>query len=112
MLADPSGVDFCAKNSQFLKADPMIVAAPYFDATAPGQYAAAEPPFLLENGLTVQPGSPAQCRGVDPTRLPGVLAQVAADMKNPANAYFSYADLNGNPRPGSVGCWDLGAYQH
>ena len=73
----------------------MIVAAPYFDATAPGQYAAAEPPFLLENGLTIQPFSPAQCRGVDPTTLPGVPAQVAADMKNPANAYFIYADQIG-----------------
>ena len=110
-FADPSGADFCAKGPQFIKADPMTVAAPYFDPSASGQYAAAEPPFLLRNGLTLRPGSPARCRGVDPTTLPGVPAQIAADMKNPSNVYFIYRDFNGNARPCMGSCWDLGAYQ-
>ena len=76
----------------------MTIAAPYFDPSTPGQYAAAEPPFLLRNGLTLQPGGPARCRGVDPATLPGVPAQVAADMKNPSNVYFIYRDFNGAPQ--------------
>ena len=111
-FADPSGADFCAKSPQFIKADPTTVAPPYFDPSASGQYATAEPPFLLRNGLALQPGSPARCRGVDPTTLPGVPAQIAADMKNPSNVYFIYRDLNGNARPCMGSCWDLGAYQH
>ena len=111
-FADPSGADFCAKSPQFIKADPTTVAPPYFDPSASGQYATAEPPFLLRNGLALQPGSPARCRGVDPTTLPGVPAQIAADMKNPSNVYFIYRNLNGNARPCMGSCWDLGAYQH
>ena len=110
--ADSSGTDFCANNSQFVIGDPKFVASPYFDPTATGQYALAAPPFLLDNGLTPQLGSPAYCQGVDPSTLPGVPAQVAADMKNPNNVYTIYRDFNGNARPGTGGCWDLGAYQH
>jgi hypothetical protein len=110
--AYPSGTDFCAPNPQFIKADPTFAAAPYFDPTATGQYSPAAPPFLLANGLTLQSWSPAYCQGVDPTTLPGVPAQVAADMKNPNNLYYIYTDLTGNPRPATGGCWDLGAYQH
>jgi len=109
---DPDGSDFCANNPQFIKADPKFAAAPYFDPAAAGQYGPAAPPFLLANGLTPQPVSPAYCQGVDPTTLPGVPAQVAADMQNPSNAYYIYKDFNGNTRPGVGGCWDLGAYQH
>lgn len=110
--ADPSGADFCAPNPQFIKADPTFSAAPYFDPTATGQYSTAAPPFLLANGLTLQSWIPAYCQGVDPTTLPGVPAQVAADMKNPNNVYYIYTDLAGNPRPATGCCWDLGAYQH
>src|SRR5437867_2445404 len=109
---DPDGSDFCANNPQFIKADPRFAAAPYFDSTAAGQYAPAAPPFLLANGLTLQPVSPVYCQGVDPTTLPGVPAQIAADMQNPSNAYYIYKDFNGSARPGAGGCWDLGAYQH
>jgi len=109
---DPDGSDFCADNPQFIKADPRFAAAPYFDPTAAGQYAPAAPPFLLANGLTPQSVSPVYCQGVDPTTLPGVPAQVAADMQNAGNAYYIYKDFNGKARPGAGGCWDLGAYQH
>jgi hypothetical protein len=110
--ADSSGTDFCANNSQFIISDPKFGAPPYFDPAATGQYALAAPPFLLDNGLTLQSGSPAYCQGVDPVTLPSLPAQVAADMKNPNNIYYIYRDFNGNARPGTGGCWDLGAYQH
>jgi hypothetical protein len=110
----PGGTDFCSGNPQFINADPRFVAPPYFDGTATGQYATAEPPFLLGDSLTLQSTSPASCAGVDPSKVSGVPTQVAADMTNPSNVYNIYKDINGNPRPGScaVGKFDLGAYQH
>lgn len=92
--------------SQLIQADPLFVNAPNFSPTATGQYATALVPFLLGNGLTLLPLSPAIGKGIDPSALSGLPPEVVTDLKK-----YIYTDINGKTRPQGGGS-DLGAYQH
>ena len=89
--------------SQFLQADPLFLNPPSLSA---GGYANALLPSLLNTALTLLPTSPAYNRGIDPSTLSGLPANIVSDLKK-----YIYSDINGKARPqgGSV---DLGAYQH
>jgi Right handed beta helix region len=91
--------------TEILYADPLFVRPPYFDVTARAQYAKALSPALLGDGLTLQPGSPALHKGIDPASLPGLREAIVADLKK-----YVYADINGRPRSHGDSP-DLGAYQ-
>jgi hypothetical protein len=95
-----------ADPSQFIQADPLFLNPPIFDPLALGQYATALAPALLGDGLTLLPLSPAYNRGIDPSTLPGVPANIVTDLKK-----YIYTDINGKARPQGGGS-DLGAYQH
>ena len=92
--------------SQFIQADPLFLNPPVYSPTALGQYATALAPSLLGTGLTLLPLSPAYNRGIDPSALPGVPANIVTDLKK-----YIYTDINGKARPQGGGS-DLGAYQH
>jgi len=92
--------------SQLIQADPLFLSPPLFDPLALGQYATALAPSLLGTGLTLLPLSPAYNRGIDPSTLPGVPANIVTDLKK-----YIYTDINGKARPQGGGS-DLGAYQH
>src|SRR5438067_7154541 len=92
--------------SQFIQADPLFLNPPVYSPTALGQYATSLAPALLATGLTLLPLSPAYNRGIDPSTLPGVQANIVTDLKK-----YIYADINGKARPQGGGS-DLGAYQH
>jgi len=51
------------------------------------------------------PGSPALGKGMDPSTLPGLPAEIVGDLKK-----YIYVDYNGKPRPRG-GPFDLGACQ-
>jgi hypothetical protein len=93
-------------DSQFIQADPLFLNPPLFNPVTDGQYATALMASLLKDGLTVLPLSPALGRGIDPSTLSGLPADIVTDLKK-----YIYKDLNGNPRPQGNG-FDLGAYQH
>jgi len=89
--------------SQFLQADPLFLNPPSLGA---GGYANALAPSLLSTALTLLPTSPAYNRGIDPSTLSGLPANIVSDLKK-----YIYTDINGNARPQGGGV-DLGAYQH
>ncbi len=89
--------------SQFLQADPLFLNPPSLSA---GGYANALVPSLLSTGLTLLPLSPAYNRGIDPSTLSGLPANIVSDLKK-----YIYTDINGKARPQGGGV-DLGAYQH
>src|SRR5438552_3814279 len=89
--------------SQFLQADPLFLNPPSLSA---GGYANALAPSLLSTGLTLLPLSPAYNRGIDPSTLSGLPANIVSDLKK-----YIYTDINGKARPQGGGV-DLGAYQH
>jgi hypothetical protein len=92
--------------AQFIQADPLFLTPPVYSPTALGQYATSLAPALLGNGLTLAPLSPAYSRGIDPSTLPGLPANIVSDLK-----LYIYTDINGKARPQGGGS-DLGAYQH
>src|SRR5882672_5214878 len=92
--------------AQFIQADPLFLTPPVYSPTALGQYATSLAPALLGNGLTLVPLSPAYSRGIDPSTLPGLPANIVSDLK-----LYIYTDVNGKARPQGGGS-DLGAYQH
>jgi len=63
-------------------------------------------PSLLSTGLTLLPLSPAYIRGIDPSTLSGLPANIVSDLKK-----YIYTDITGKARPQGGGV-DLGAYQH
>lgn len=122
-----TGTDFCSfPNSGFLQADPQFANSPHFDPTLPGQNRAARPPSAGAPGsLTGLPcptptvgcavssafaiganSSAAGVVGTDPTTLAPQNSPMLWDLQT-----WVYTDLNGNPRGGGTGKWDLGAYQ-
>jgi len=115
----------------FINADPQFVTPPYFDPSASGQYAFGRPPLPgrpiyepttrcavsgtsgwiptcdIDSGFALASTSPGYGNiGVDPTTLT-TNTNIQADLRT-----YVYNDINGNPRGGSTGKWDLGAYQH
>jgi len=90
-------------SSQLIQANPLFVSAP--SLTQYG-YSTALPPLQLGTDLTLQSGSPAFGKGIDPSTLSGLPSAIVSDLKN-----YIYADINGKPRPQGGGS-DLGAYQH
>src|SRR6202045_1947691 len=92
--------------AQLIQADPLFLTPPVYNPTALGQYATSPAPALLGNGLTLAALSPAYSRGIDPSTLPGLPANIVSDLK-----LYIYTDVNGKARPQGGGS-DLGAYQH
>src|ERR1700731_2085202 len=92
--------------AQLIQADPLFLTPPVYSPTALGQYATSPAPALLGNGLTLAALSPAYSRGIDPSTLPGLPANIVSDLK-----LYIYTDVNGKARPQGGGS-DLGAYQH
>jgi Bacterial Ig domain/Putative Ig domain/Immunoglobulin domain/Right handed beta helix region/Immunoglobulin I-set domain len=90
-------------SSQLIQANPLFVSAP--SLTQYG-YSTALPPLQLGTDLTLQSGSPAFGKGIDPSALPWLPSAIVSDLKN-----YIYADINGKPHPQGGGS-DLGAYQH
>jgi hypothetical protein len=91
--------------SQLIEGDPLFVDAPVLDRAVSGQNTFSSSPSQLGSGLKVRPSSPAIDRGIDPTALADLPADVVKDLKK-----YVYTDVNGNPRPRG-GHFDLGAYQ-
>jgi hypothetical protein len=91
--------------AQFMQTDPLFVNPPDFHPVADGQYATVLAPWLLGNGLSLLPTSPARGRGIDPSNLPNLPSAIVTDLKK-----YIYRDINGSPRPQGGGL-DLGAYQ-
>ena len=61
----------------------------------------------IDSGFALASTSPGYGNiGVDPTTLTNN-TNIQADLRT-----YVYNDINGNPRGGSTGKWDLGAYQH
>jgi len=57
-------------------------------------YSSALVPSLLGNGLTLLPLSPAFGKGIDPSTLSGLSANLVSDLKK-----YIYTDINGKTRP-------------
>ena len=91
--------------TQLIQLDPLLVNPPRFDPVADGQYAITPAPWHVGHGLSLQPGSPALQRGVDPSALPNLPPAIVADLKK-----YIYRDICGNSRLLGNG-FDLGAYQ-
>jgi uncharacterized protein DUF4082/Big-like domain-containing protein/putative Ig domain-containing protein len=90
--------------SQLINADPLFLLPPSLSI---GGYATSLAPSLLGTGLTLTPLlSPALGKGIDPSTLSGVPANIVSDLKK-----YIYTDINGKARPQGGGS-DLGAYQH
>jgi hypothetical protein len=89
--------------SQFLNADPLFLSPPSLGANG---FVNSLIPSLLSNALTLLPLSPAIGKGIDPSALSGIPANIASDLKK-----YIYTDINGKSRP-QGGSFDLGAYQH
>jgi len=79
VLCRSSGADFCATNRSSSK---QIRCLPHrlILILQPPDSTPLRHRLFAGDGLTLQSWSPAYCQGVDPTTLPGVPAQVAADM--------------------------------
>jgi len=61
----------------------------------------------VDSGFALASTSPEYGNiGVDPTTLTSN-TNIQGDLKT-----YVYSDINGNPRGGGTGKWDLGAYQH
>jgi hypothetical protein len=86
-----------------MNANPLFLNAPSLSS---GGYANSLAPSLLGNGLTLQSGSPAYNRGIDPSSISGLNSSIVSDLKK-----YIYTDINGKARPQGSGA-DLGAYQH
>jgi hypothetical protein len=90
--------------SQLINANPLFLLPPSLSI---GGYITSLAPSLLGSGLTLTPLlSPALGKGIDPSTLPGVPANIVSDLKK-----YIYTDINGKARPPGGGS-DLGAYQH
>jgi hypothetical protein len=90
--------------SQLINANPLFLLPPSLSI---GGYATSLAPSLLGTDLTLTPLlSPALGKGIDPSTLSGVPANIVSDLK-----LFIYTDINGKARPQGGGS-DLGAYQH
>jgi hypothetical protein len=90
--------------TQLINANPLFLNAPILSL---GGYSTSLAPSLLGNGLTLVPLlSSALGRGIDPSTLSGLSANIVSDLKN-----YIYTDINGKARPQGGGS-DLGAYQH
>jgi hypothetical protein len=92
--------------SEFFEADPLFLAAPYFDTSSERLYERMPLPSALGDAFSLQAGSPALGKGIDPSTLPALVPEIATNLKR-----YVYADIRGNPRPAG-GPFDLGAYQH
>jgi hypothetical protein len=91
--------------SQFIETDPLFLNAPYFDAKSEKLYERSPAPSVLGDALTLQAGSPALRKGMDPSMLPNLAGTIVTDLKK-----YIYTDIIENRRaPG--GPFDLGAYQ-
>jgi hypothetical protein len=91
--------------SQFIETDPLFLNAPYFHAKSERLYETSPAPSVLGDGLTLQAGSPALRKGMDPSMLPNLAGTIVTDLKK-----YIYTDIMENRRaPG--GPFDLGAYQ-
>jgi Bacterial Ig domain/Putative Ig domain/Immunoglobulin domain len=88
--------------SQLIDANPLFLSPPVENIAG---YATSLAPSLLSTGLTLQAASPAYNRGIDPSTLSGVPANIVSDLKK-----YIYTDINGKARPQGGGS-DLGAYQ-
>jgi hypothetical protein len=132
--ASCSPSEMCDPNPpfSFINGDPQFVAPPYFDPAKPEQYKYARPPLPgrpiyrsttwcgvaeptqrwiptceITSGFALAPTSPAYGNiGIDPISLT-TDQLIEADL-----ATYVYVDINGNPRGGATGKWDLGAHQH
>ncbi len=118
-----------------ISGDPQFALAPYFypSVTSPynSQYKLGRPPLPMrpayrqnticnstlsnlwvptcdiDEAFALASTSPGYGNvGIDPTTLTS-----DSNLKSSLGAYV-YLDINGNPRGGSTGKWDLGAYQH
>jgi hypothetical protein len=89
--------------SQLIDANPLFLSPPVENIAG---YATSLAPSLLSTGLTLQAASPAYNRGIDPSTLSGVPANIVSDLKK-----YIYTDINGKARPQGGGS-DLGAYEH
>jgi hypothetical protein len=100
-----SPINFSYSNpSQLINADPLFLLPPSLSI---GGYSTALAPSLLGTGLTLTPLlSPALGKGIDPSTLSGLPANIVSDLKK-----YIYTDINGKSRPQGGGS-DLGAYQH
>ncbi len=93
-------------DPQLINADPLFINPPFFDPLLGGQFGSALAPWLLNNGLTLLPLSPARGRGIDPSTLPNLPPAIINDLRT-----YIYKDINGKARtPGAA--FDLGAYQN
>jgi hypothetical protein len=115
----------------FINGDPQFITPPYFSASLTGQYSMSRPSLPpgpnyettarcavtgtqawiptcdIDSGFALASTSPAYGNiGVDPTTLT-TDPNLKADLQ-----VVVYKDINGNPRGGTTGKWDLGAYQH
>ena len=100
-------IDFVYSDpSQFLNADPLFVNPPVIDPTDSWQYATSLPPWQLGNRLVLQATSPAIDKGIDPSTLPEIPAEISAGLQ-----LYLAMDIVGTPRP-LGGPFDLGAYQY
>ena len=90
--------------TQLINANPLFLLPPSLNI---GGYTTSLAPSLLGSGLTLTPLlSPALGKGIDPSTLSGVPANIVSDLKK-----YIYTDINGKARPQGGGS-DLGAYQH
>jgi hypothetical protein len=100
-----SPINFSYSNpSQLINANPLFLLPPTLSI---GGYATSLAPSLLGTDLTLTPLlSPALGKGIDPSTLSGLPANIISDLKK-----YIYTDINGKARPQGGGS-DLGAYQH
>jgi hypothetical protein len=90
--------------SQLINANPLFILPPSLSI---GGYTTSLAPSLLGTGLTLTPLlSPALGKGIDPSTLSGLPANIVSDLKK-----YIYTDINGKARPQGGGS-DLGAFQH
>jgi hypothetical protein len=93
-----------ADPSQLINANPLFLLPPTLSISG---YATSLAPSLLGTDLTLTPLlSPALGKGIDPSTLSGLPANIVSDLKK-----YIYTDINGKARPQGGGS-DLGAYQH